>query len=146
LRIGDVVDSSVPVVGNTPGEIVALHCGSDTSKPFPINFVKTVRLQDECGHNSCARGCLHNSGYFAEEYIIFGSERRRLFLCVNGELQPRAVDGDLFGISKDSEQVKIRPGLEVPGGRSVGEPWIGRTCGLCWVAGREGLSCDKGRQ
>jgi hypothetical protein len=42
LRVSDVVHSSVAIVGNTPGEVVGLHCGGDTSKPFPVNLVKTV--------------------------------------------------------------------------------------------------------
>lgn len=70
LRVSDVVDSTVAIVGNTFGEVVGLHISGSASKPFPVNLVKIVRLQNESGNDSSARCCLQNCSYSSEEDII----------------------------------------------------------------------------
>ena len=71
LRVSDIVNASVAIVGNTPVEKVGLHVGGGASDPFPVNFVETVRLQDECRDDSYARGRLDNGGHRSEKYIIW---------------------------------------------------------------------------
>ena len=84
VRIG-MEGSSIVCGSLTLPKIVALHLLSVSSKPFPIDFVKIVRLQHRTADYSDTRRWLHHKVDMSEHYVPFGHQLRRVSRFCYGE-------------------------------------------------------------
>lgn len=86
LRVGDVREATTVVCGCVAlAKVVGLHLGSITTQPFPVDFVKIVRLKDDAGHNTDSGRRPHGHVDLSEEDIAIAGDGGCIGLLVDGE-------------------------------------------------------------
>ena len=80
MVVGCAVEGSSIIAGGGDAfsKIVALRLRVVSSKPFPIDFVEAIGLQDGSADNSCAWSGFHNKVDMAKHNVPVGREGWRV--------------------------------------------------------------------
>lgn len=92
VSVETVMVSSVVMIGTTAvaagvsfPKVVGLHLGVVASKPFPVDFIQVVGLQDSTADNSSSRSGLDGAFHLAKHDVPAGLDQGPVSLLGDGE-------------------------------------------------------------